>query len=74
MDSLKNFACEICEKTFSTNKNKKQHLKIVHGELKIFECNVCGKTFGRNQELMIHMENNHKTKDLNCKLCGKLFA
>ena len=51
MDSSNNFTCEICEKTFSTNKNKDKHIKIVHGEVKIFECSVCSKKFGLTHEL-----------------------
>ena len=74
MDSSKIFTCEICEKNFSTNFSKGQHMKIVHGEVKIFKCNVCSKTFGLKRQLMIHTEINHKIKDHFCKLCGKDFA
>ena len=74
MDLPKNFTCEICEKTFSTNQGKDKHISIVHGEVKKFVCNVCCKTFGHNHELLIHMETNHKIKDHYCKLCGKVFA
>ena len=41
MHTFKIFACEICEKTFSTNKNIVKHMSIIHGEEKKFECNVC---------------------------------
>ena len=51
---IKNFTCEICEKDFSTNNYKEQHISTVHGEVKKFDCNVCNKTFGQKQELNIH--------------------
>ena len=74
MHTSKILACEICEKTFSTNKNIVKHISIIHGEEKKFESNVCTKTFGQKQELEIHIETNHKIKEQNCKFCGKDFA
>ena len=69
-----NFTCEICDKAFSTNKYKDQHISTVHGEDKNFKCNVCYKTFGLKQELIIHIENNHQVKDQKCKFCAKSFV
>ena len=64
---IKKFTCEICERAFSTNQNKKRHISTFHGEVKMFDCNVCSKKFGRNDELMGHIENNHKVKDQKCR-------
>ena len=50
MDSSKKISCEICEKSFSTDKNKDKHIRMVHGELKIFECNVCNKHIGKKED------------------------
>ena len=58
--SKKIFNCEICEKSFTTNKCKKNHIGIVHGNVKKFTCNVCSSSFGFKFELTIHIENNHK--------------
>ena len=79
MDNLQqiveqNFTCEICEKAFSTKKNKDQHVTIVHGEVKKFDCNVCDKKFGKNLDLVIHIQNNHQAKDKKCDFCAKRFA
>ena len=63
MDSSKNFSCEICEKTFSTNKCKDKHINIVHGEVKNFECNICSKSFGEKKQFILHIETNHNTKE-----------
>ena len=66
-----NFACEICEKAFSTNQYKDYHVRTVHGEVKKFDCNVCNKTFGLKNELMSHIENNHQAKNQKCKFVQK---
>ena len=71
---VKNFTCEICEKAFSTNNYKDQHIRTVHEEVKKFDCNICSKTFGLKQELMSHIENNHQAKDQKCEVCEKYFA
>ena len=62
MDSSKNFSCEICEKTFSTNKCKNKHKNVVHGEVKKYECYICSKTFSEKKKLIIHIDTNHKGK------------
>ena len=50
-----NFTCEICEKNFSTDKNKKRHIKFIHEKEKSLECNVCHTKFGHKQELTNHI-------------------
>ena len=54
-----NFNCEICEKSFSSNQNKKKHISIVHGEGKTIVCNVCSSSFGFKKELKNHMKSLH---------------
>ena len=56
----KNFKCEICEKSFSTTQNHKQHVNCVHGKDKRFICNVCNKTFGSQKELTEHVKSIHQ--------------
>ena len=46
-----NLKCEICEKGFSSKKNKRRHLNIVHTEEKRFACNVCSKTYGTKGDM-----------------------
>ena len=71
--SKKKFNCEICEKCFTSNKSKKQHLSVVHGEEKKFSCNVCNSTFGSKQLLTSHIETNHQHGNHICKECGRVF-
>ena len=57
MDASRKFTCEICEKSFTTNKWKDKHIGIVHGEEKEFECNVCTRVFGNPGTLLFHVKN-----------------
>ena len=70
----KNFLYEICEKQFSSDYDKKRHMKCVYGEEKLFECNVCNKKFGQKKEMNNHVANIHQEKHHNCKSCGKIFC
>ena len=72
--SKKIFNCEICEKSYTTNKCKKNHIDIVHGKVKKFTCDVCSSSFGFKFQLTIHIENNHKGGKYECKNCGKVFV
>ena len=51
--------CEICDKLFKNNKNKKPHIRSVHGEEMNFTCNVCTKKFGKKNQLSLHLKNYH---------------
>ena len=73
-DLRKKFACEICEKGFTSNDYKKQHIAVVHGEEKKIVCNVCSSSFGFKNELTSHRENNHQGGRHICKSCDKIFA
>ena len=70
------FKCEICEKSFSTNQSKNQHIRNTHGQVKIFTCNVCGRIFGKNQQLTLHQKNYHQQgrRQFNCDSCEKSFT
>ena len=72
--SPKNYTCEICEKKFSTNHYKKQHIKRIHEDVKKFICNLCSKNFVEKKELSIHIENNHKKSNHTCDSCGKSLS
>ena len=41
-EKVKPFACSVCEKSFATNSDLKQHM-VVHGEGKMFPCEICGR-------------------------------
>ena len=56
---IKNFTCEICEKAFQTNKNKKRHIRTAHGEAKNLICNVCNRIFETKNGLNSHLHLHH---------------
>ena len=72
----KKFKCEICEKTFSTNHIKNQHIRNAHGKVEIFTCNVCNKTFGKNHQLTLHQKYYHQEgpRPYKCDSCEKSFT
>ena len=70
-----NLKCEICEKGFSSKKNKRRHLNIVHTEEKRFACNVCSKTYGTKGDLILHIgiHDQDREKNYNFDSCEKSF-
>ena len=67
--------CEICDRSFSTNHNKKVHVNSVHKEEKYFICNVCNKEFGHKNQLKKHIMTVHNWQiNYKCDYCGKSFT
>ena len=70
-DLIKNFKCEICERSYSTNNSKSQHILDIHGEANEFVCNVCD---ANSRNLQNHIKANHDRKSKHkCDSCGKFF-
>ena len=55
----KQYICEICEKIFTSNFNKKTHIKNIHEQIKEYKCEICGKLFGQLSNKKKHL-NVHK--------------
>lgn len=60
------YACDQCEKTFSTNSNLVTHKRVIHEGLRPFVCEVdgCNETFGYKNCYERHMRNVHGKRDV----------
>ncbi len=66
----RNFACEICQKTFKTPQDVKIH-RVVHSDLKKYKCQLCEKEFKRTTNLKEHLLTHSDERKYQCELCPK---
>ncbi|XP_053692403.1 zinc finger protein 431-like [Sabethes cyaneus] len=66
------FKCDICQRTFVSEKNLQRHKTKGHttsgGE---HICNVCGKKFAAKENLWIHWRTHTSTEKFECEICKK---
>ena len=68
----KNFFCNKCDKSFSTNAKLINHKALVHEGLRNFQCDQCEKAFGSQKVLKVHIINVHEGgRNHKCDKCGK---
>ena len=68
----KNYPCDICEKTFTRNRNLNEHKRVVHEGKNIF-CELCGKSQSTKNGLNKHMKIHEGQRNYKCDYCGKSF-
>ena len=56
------FACDNCEKRFTSKESLRNHLKRIHQIEQSAVCNTCGRIFKNHQELRIHWKSEGKNK------------
>ncbi|XP_056256726.1 zinc finger protein 26-like [Seriola aureovittata] len=69
----KAYFCDICGKTFASNRCLRLHERI-HTGIKEFACQECGKTFYRREHLIVHVRTHSGEKPYHCDICGKAFS
>lgn len=59
-DRRRDFSCQHCPRTFSTNSDRLSHTRAVHLNARPHECRICMKSFNRKAHLRAHMSRVHK--------------
>jgi len=67
--------CHICRMRFTTNGERKAHLKSEHSDLGIHKCGQCEATFTAYDSLKNHVVKIHVNPSvpIPCEVCGKLY-
>lgn len=66
--------CSICNKTYSTPQNLKNHFARVHLQERKYVCSECGRQFYEKAELDIHTSvHNPKDQNIECDICKLMF-
>lgn len=70
------FQCTVCEKSFSTSYNYKQHIGTHFADQQKFHCKDCNMSFAWKSTLNKHIANNHRPdgpQKFACDICKKIY-
>ncbi|XP_031332750.1 gastrula zinc finger protein XlCGF52.1-like isoform X2 [Photinus pyralis] len=65
--------CEVCSKTFKSNRNLNDHLRRVHTKEKKHTCSYCDKKFVDRYMLSVHIRCHTGVRPYQCNFCKKSF-
>ncbi len=71
----KKIDCNICSKTFASNRTLRNHVNAVHKKMKPHKCQICAVTFSRISSLKSHVDAIHNNlRPFECKICSKALT
>ncbi|XP_043250469.1 zinc finger protein 107-like [Colletes gigas] len=73
---LLKFQCTVCEKSFSTSYNYKQHIGTHFADQQKFHCRECKMSFAWKSTLNKHIASNHRPEGPQkyaCDICQKIY-
>ncbi|XP_031833984.1 uncharacterized protein LOC116427599 [Nomia melanderi] len=73
---LLKFQCTVCEKSFSTSYNYKQHIGTHFADQQKFHCKECKMSFAWKSTLNKHIASNHRPEGpqkFACDMCQKIY-
>ena len=74
------FKCEICDKSFASQENRKVHVQIHQNSLNEgensnkFQCSLCPLSFDAAENLKTHCFSTHYQGRHQCQLCSQKFV
>lgn len=71
-EGVKNFSCDICNRTFATKRTLNDHRRI-HTNERPYVCNRCGKTFKQKASLFVHNRTHSDVFPFKCVHCDQSF-
>ncbi|XP_065572779.1 zinc finger protein ZFP2-like isoform X3 [Artemia franciscana] len=70
---IKQYICDVCDKSFSQSSIFIKHQRVHTGE-KPFKCDMCKKCFSESSSLKVHERLHSGEKPFKCDLCEKTFS
>nr|CAI5826219.1 unnamed protein product [Callosobruchus analis] len=69
---IKNFACDICGRSFASRRNVDEHRRI-HTNERPYVCDLCGKSFKQKASLFVHGRSHTDNFPFKCSFCDLKF-
>lgn len=68
------YECATCERSFTRERTRDEHIRRFHAEVRSFVCDVCDKGYVTKGRLQCHMNTHLPEKPFACERCDKRFS